>query len=168
VFEFSSSLVVQSSLGKYWTLDASNDSSPLMRSSCLTGFVFLVHKLSSEEIACLSVFPHVVCRCSTSTDLASWESLRSEGSWEAPLFKEIERSADFWAKRNLWLNWDLSTISDPFSTLESVPVVSVVLEYPAVVMPESLIPGPAIGGESSLGWAPVVPLVVIPSIPDLA
>jgi len=52
-------------------------------------------------------------------------------------------------------------------SLESVPSSVLVLEDPAVVMPESLIPGPAVGGESSLGWAPVMPFVVIPSIPDL-
>jgi len=50
--------------------------------------------------------------------------------------------------------------------LESVPVAFNVFEDPTVVMPVSLVPGPSDGLESCLGWAPVVPSVVIPSIPD--
>ena len=161
-----SSFVVQSPLGDLWSSDASDDSSPLMGSASLTGLVCLVDKPSSEESACLSVFPHVVCGLLARSDSASWESLGSEGGWETPLLEQVERSADFWANWNLWLNWDLSSVSDPLSTLESVPVVAVVLEDPAVVMPVSLVPGPSDGGESSLGWAPVVPLVVVPSVPD--
>lgn len=50
--------------------------------------------------------------------------------------------------------------------LESPPCMMHVLEDPTVVMPVSLVPGPSDGLESLLGWAPVVPSVVIPSIPD--
>lgn len=41
-----------------------------------------------------------------------------------------------------------------------------VFEDPAVVMPESLIPGPSGGGETILGWAPVMPSSTKPSVPD--
>lgn len=51
--------------------------------------------------------------------------------------------------------------------LPSEPLVLDVFEDPAVVMPESLIPGPSFGGETILGWAPVMPRVTIPSVPDV-
>ena len=138
-----------------------------MGSACLTGRVLLVNESTTEELAVSSVFPHVVNGLLARSDSASWKSLGSKSSWESPLLKHIERSADLGTSWGLWLDWDGSSISDPSVSLESVPSSVLVLEDPAVVMPESLIPGPAVGGESSLGWAPVMPFVVIPSIPDL-
>ncbi len=163
-----SSFVVQSPLGDLWSSDASDDSSPLVGSACLTGRVLLVNESTTEELAVSSVFPHVVNGLLARSDSASWKSLGSKSSWESPLLEHIERSADLGTSWGLWLDWDGSSISDPSVSLESVPVASNVLEDIAVVMPESLVPGPSDGGESSLGWAPVVPLVVVPSVPDFA
>jgi len=42
-----------------------------------------------------------------------------------------------------------------------------VFEDIAAVMPITLPPGPSEGSETVLGWAPVVPLAVVPSVPDL-
>jgi len=163
---FSTSFIVQSLLWEDWTFDTSDDSSPLMWFANLTGSVFLVSKSSSKESTGCSIFPHIVDWASSWSNLASWHGLLWKDTWESKLLKHVERSADFLASWWGWVNLDSSTISDPFSTLESIPVGSVILEDPAVVMPESFIPSPSAGGESSLGWAPVVPLVVIPSIPD--
>ena len=56
----SASLVVQSLVGKDWTLDASDNSSPLVRFANFTDGVLLVSESTSKESAILSVFPHVV------------------------------------------------------------------------------------------------------------
>lgn len=137
-----------------------------MRSACFTELDLLVNKFTTEESTVCSVFPHVPYGGFSCSDFASGESLGSEGSWEAPLLEHVEWSANLCASWWGWVNLDGSTIFDPFVCLESVPHVFLVLEDPAVVMPETLIPGPSHGCESSLRWTPVVPLVIIPSEPD--
>jgi len=166
VFEMSSGFVVQSLLGEDWTSNASDNSSPLMRFSNLTDFVLLVCKSTSKEITGWSVFPHVVGCFLSWSNSTSWHRLGTESAWESKLLKHVERSADFWASWDSWVNWNFASVFDPLVSLESVPDTFVESEDPAVVMPESLIPSPSNWGESSLGWAPVVPFVVIPSIPD--
>jgi len=163
----SASLVVQSLLGEDWTSNTSDDSSPLMWPANLTDAALLHWESSSKESACRSIFPHVEDWALSCSDLASWKSLRTEWSWESKLLKHSERSADLFTSGWSWIDLDGSSISDPLVALESVPVFSNVFEDPAVVMPVSLHPRPSGWGESSLRWTPVVPLVVIPSIPDL-
>ena len=41
------------------------------------------------------------------------------------------------------------------------------LEDIATVMPVALVPGPSGSGETTLGWAPIVPLAIVPFVPDL-
>lgn len=50
--------------------------------------------------------------------------------------------------------------------LESIPSSLRKSEDVSSVVPVALVPGPALSSVSGLGWAPVVPLAVVPSVPD--
>lgn len=146
---------------------ASGDLNPLMWFSGLTDLDLLVNKLTTEESAVLSILPHVPYGFLSISDLASWKGLSSEGGWESPLLEHEEWSTDLWSSWRSWVDVYLSCVFDPMSSLESVPHVVDILEYPSVVMPVSLIPGPSLGGESVLGWSPVMPFAHVPSEPNV-
>lgn len=160
------SFVVESLLGEDWTLYASGDLSPLMWSSSLTDLDLLVDKLTTEESAVSSILPHVPDGFLSVSDLASWKGLGSEGGWESPLLEHVEWSTDLWSSWGSWVDVNSLSVLDPFSSLESVPHAVDILEDPTVVMPVSLIPGPSLGGESVLGWSPVMPFTHVPSEPN--
>lgn len=135
--------------------------------SCLTFLDSVVGESSSEEFAAGSVLPHIDSGSLAPADLASWHSSRGERSWESESHQSVERSANWLSSWFLGADGDLSSVFDPLATRESVPHVVDILVDITTMMPEALIPSPASSGEAMLGWAPVVPFVVIPSIPDL-
>lgn len=138
-----------------------------MWSSSLTDLDFLVSELTTEESAVSSVLPHVPDGLLSTSDLASWKSFGSERGWESPFFEHVEWSTDLWSSWGSWVDVNSSSVFDPSSGLESVPHVVDILEDPTVVMPVSLIPSPSLGGESVLGWSPVVPFAHVPSEPNV-
>jgi hypothetical protein len=113
------------------------------------------------------VFPHVVGGSLSSSDSASWKSLNSKRDWESPFLEDVEWSANSWASWDTWLGWDTASVFNPSLALESPPDAFDVLEDVATMMPVALIPGPSNSGEAVLGWSPVVPPTIIPSVPDL-
>ena len=153
-------------MGNDCALDASHNSLPLMRLTNLASVLGLVGELSSEESACLFVFPHEDGSVGATSDLAPWHLGGSETGWEAVLHELVEGSADWAFSRSLRVEWNALCVEDPFAALESVPLAVDEFVDIACMMPEALIPGPAGSGESRFGWAPVVPFVVIPSVPD--
>lgn len=161
------SFVVESLLGEDWTLYASGDLSPRMWSSSLTELDLLVDKLTTEESAVLSILPHVPDGFLSVSDLTSWKRFSCKGGWESPLLEHVEWSTDLWSSWGSWVDINSPCVLDPFSSLESVPHVVDILENPSIVMPVSLIPGPSLGGESVLGWSPVMPFTHVPSEPNL-
>jgi len=163
---FSSSFVVEAFMGKDWTLHTSDNSEPLMCLADLTSLVRGVDKSSSEESACSMALPHIVGGFFTTSNSALRKSFGGKRCWESPLLENIERSADSWTSWNAWSNWNFASIFDPFTALESVPDMSNIFEYISTVMPVALVPFPVTMSESSLGWAPVVPLAIIVSVPD--
>ena len=102
----------------------------------------------------------------TRSNLAPWHLGGSETGWEAVLHELVEGSADWAFSRSLRVEWNALCVEDPFAALESVPLAVDEFVDIACMMPVALIPGPAGSGESRFGWAPVVPFVVIPSVPD--
>lgn len=163
---FSSSFVVEAFMGKDWTLHTSDNSEPLMCLADLTSLVIGVDESSSEESACGMALPHIVYGSFTTTNYALRKFFGCKRCWESPLLENIERSADSWTSWNAWSNWNFGSIFDPFTTLESVPDMSNIFEYISSMMPVALVPFPVTMSESSLGWAPVVPLAIIVSVPD--
>lgn len=131
-----------------WTLDTFSDSGPLMWLSCLTDVGGLVCEFSTEEFACISVLPHVVNGTFSSSNLTSWKFLGCEGFRESRGLEHVEGSADSWASWDAWADWDLTIVVYPFSALESVPALLVVLEDVTTMMPVALVPGPATCGEA--------------------
>ena len=101
-----------------------------------------------------------------SSDLASWHSVDSETSWETSSLEFVEWSADWLSSWWFWVKWHSSSEENPSVTLESVPSMVEILEDVSSMMPVAFVPGPSDGGKTTLGWAPVVPSVIIPFVPD--
>ena len=153
-------------MGNDCALDASHDSLPLMGLAYLASCLLLVGELSSEESACRLIFPLEDGSVGTASDLAPWQLGGSKTGWEAVLHELVEWSTDGALSWSLGVEWNPLLVEDPFAALESVPLAMYVFVDIATVMPVALVPGPAGSGESRFGWAPIVPAVVIPSVPD--
>lgn len=153
-------------MGNDCALDASHDSLPLMGLADLACCFCLVGKLSSEESAGLLIFPHEDGGVGATSDLAPWHLPGCETGWETVLHELVEGSADGALSWGLGVEWDPLPVEDPFAALESVPLATYELVDVAIVMPVSLVPGPSDSGEARFGWAPIVPSVIVPSVPD--
>jgi len=153
-------------VGNDCALDASHDSLPLMGLAYFAGLLGLIDQLSSEESACLLIFPHEDGGLAAAANFAPWHLRGCETGWEAVLHELVEGSADGALSWGLGVEWNSLLVEDPFAALESVPFAVHELVDIASMMPVALVPGPSGGGETRFGWAPIVPLVIVPSVPD--
>ena len=95
------------------------------------------------------------------SNLASWELLLSELGTEASLHSKVECSAFFFDGWSLRGNWDIFGIFNPSSVYVSPPGTVVVFVGIATMMPVASIPRPSNGCESTLGWAPIMPFLIV-------
>jgi hypothetical protein len=111
----------------------------LFRGSIRADEVLLEGFGTTEESAGGFTLPLVDSLMCTFTNLASWQVIVGQGSWDVHLLNLAQLSALNMAWWN-WININLLTIFVPLASVESIPLIALVFEDVSTVVPEAIVP----------------------------